>query len=687
MKARSFGTGSPGSAEMGGLFARLLGIQGLSKGRATKKSYRPKKPSHKLTLETLEERTLLATTPTVPPIVPPASVLSVQKLSTLAINGKSLDSQQSKSGSGMAGGDVNVKVAADGTLNAAVDTGYLAIDPSLPQVALLVRRPSGTWDPLYKVDTVGLHPIVLLNETLGILDVAYTVPNSTAATGIKVVGENAYSESPTSAIAFAPKKTLFAGLHDDVTSTKQNWTDSVMVFASSRTNPPPSTDPTIPTPPATGEVVSAFLTTASKPVATNKAPVVNAGADQTVSISQSAKLPGNVKDDGLPKLPGKVTTIWSKVSGPGTVAFASASSANTTVSFGTVGTYVVRLQASDGDLTASDDVQITVTPPPPNQVPVVNAGPDQSLQGSSATVLQGTVRDDGQPNPPGNLTTNWWQVSGPGTVTFASGSSTKTNATFSSPGVYVLRLEANDGALTASDDVQITVAAAPPNQAPVVNAGPDQNLLGATTTVLQGSARDDGLPKPPGKVTTKWTQVSGPGTVTFAHASSTNTSAAFSSPGAYVLRLEANDGALTASDDVAITITAVTNLAPQVNAGPDQTVLSTATVTLPGKVTDDGLPKPPGKVKTGWTMVSGPGKVTFKDFTVANTLAKFSVPGKYVLRLTADDGELQTSDDVIITVGQAQAIAAVLGVRQSSKSDAVDTLLAGRDLAELLFNV
>ena len=87
MHTRSFGTGSPASTEMGGLFARLLGIGGLSKGRA-KKSYRPKKPSSKLTLETLEERTLLATTPTVPPIVPGAPVVSVQKLPTLAINGK-----------------------------------------------------------------------------------------------------------------------------------------------------------------------------------------------------------------------------------------------------------------------------------------------------------------------------------------------------------------------------------------------------------------------------------------------------------------------------------------------------------------------------------------------------------------------------------------------------------------------
>src|SRR5258707_7053801 len=43
----------------------------------------------------------------------------------------------------------------------------------------------------------------------------------------------------------------------------------------------------------------------------------------------------------------KVTTTWSKASGPGTVTFANASSLTTTAAFGAAGTYCLRLTASD----------------------------------------------------------------------------------------------------------------------------------------------------------------------------------------------------------------------------------------------------------------------------------------------------------------------------------------------------
>jgi hypothetical protein len=55
-----------------------------------------------------------------------------------------------------------------------------------------------------------------------------------------------------------------------------------------------------------------------------------------------------------------VTTTWSKVSGPGSVTFANAKAKSTTASFLLSGSYVLRLTASDGALTATDDIAITV---------------------------------------------------------------------------------------------------------------------------------------------------------------------------------------------------------------------------------------------------------------------------------------------------------------------------------------
>ena len=76
-------------------------------------------------------------------------------------------------------------------------------------------------------------------------------------------------------------------------------------------------------------------------------------------------LAGSVTDDGLPTPPGLVTAAWSKVSGPGTVAFADATAASTTATFSAAGSYVLRLTGDDGALTVSDDVTVTVSDPAP----------------------------------------------------------------------------------------------------------------------------------------------------------------------------------------------------------------------------------------------------------------------------------------------------------------------------------
>jgi hypothetical protein len=113
---------------------------------------------------------------------------------------------------------------------------------------------------------------------------------------------------------------------------------------------------------------------------------------------------------------------------------------------------------------------------------------------------------------------------------------------------------------------------------------------------------------------------------------------------------------------------------PQV---PDASAASP--VTLTALVTDDGLPKPlappkprpgaapgqsnsaTGRRRTGlsvtWFEYRGPAKVRFESADPievkdgqAITTARFAEPGTYVLRATANDGELSTTADVTITV-------------------------------------
>jgi hypothetical protein len=96
-----------------------------------------------------------------------------------------------------------------------------------------------------------------------------------------------------------------------------------------------------------------------------------------------------------------------------------------------------------------------------NQSPLVNAGADQTITQPASANLAGTASDDGLPNPPATLTTTWSKLSGPGTVTFGNVNALSTTASFSTSGVYTLRLTANDGALAPVDDVIVTVNPAP----------------------------------------------------------------------------------------------------------------------------------------------------------------------------------------------------------------------------------
>lgn len=151
------------------------------------------------------------------------------------------------------------------------------------------------------------------------------------------------------------------------------------------------------------------------------------------------------------------------------MSFGNATQAATTASFTTAGVYVLRLQASDGEYTIGDDVQVTVTAEAANQAPQVGAGPDQSINlPTSQATLNGTATDDGLPAG-STLSVQWSQVSGPGAVTFLNASQATTQASFPVTGVYVLRLTATDGTLTASDEVQVRVYESPSGPPPVVS--------------------------------------------------------------------------------------------------------------------------------------------------------------------------------------------------------------------------
>ena len=91
------------------------------------------------------------------------------------------------------------------------------------------------------------------------------------------------------------------------------------------------------------------------------------------------------------------------------------------------------------------------------------------------------------------------------------------------------------------------------------------------------------------------------------------------------------------------------NQPPVVNVGGDRFMDPGEMIAFfSANVSDDGLPEYPGRLTLNWSKVSGPGNVTFSSRTKPRTMVTFSAAGTYVLRLTADDGDRQTSDEVTV---------------------------------------
>ncbi len=373
----------------------------------------------------------------------------------------------------------------------------------------------------------------------------------------------------------------------------------------------------------------------------NDPPVIQVTPLGQITAPTAINLHAVITDDQDPAGQ-SVTVTWSKVSGPGAVAFANPAAASTMATYDRAGTYILRVTVTDGETSVTADVTALVEIP--NQPPAVSAGTAQTVALATPVNLLGVIQDDGLPQG-GTITQHWSKLSGPGAITFGNATALATTATFDAAGDYVLRLRVSDSILSGQAEVTIHVLA--PNQRPQVHAGPAQNIVLGTAATLTGSVTDDGLPRGAG-LQTQWSKVNGPGAVSFSDPYSAGCTAQFTAAGLYVLRLSASDTDLTGSAEVQVTVSVPENVAPVVNAGPDLQEVEGFAL-LQGRASDDGLPGNGGLVLT-WTKVSGPGSVVFADAQSATSGVTFNAAGTYVLRFSATDGELTASDELTAVV-------------------------------------
>ena len=105
--------------------------------------------------------------------------------------------------------------------------------------------------------------------------------------------------------------------------------------------------------------------------------------------SDAASLNGSVTDDGKPTPP-NLTSQWTKVSGPGTVAFGDANSPITTATFSGPKTCVLQLTGNDSQLSTQDDVTVVSNPSGGGttlNIPIAASSDDAEEAGEAAKTM------------------------------------------------------------------------------------------------------------------------------------------------------------------------------------------------------------------------------------------------------------------------------------------------------------
>jgi hypothetical protein len=363
----------------------------------------------------------------------------------------------------------------------------------------------------------------------------------------------------------------------------------------------------------------------------NEPPVANAGADQTGFVDTEFVLDGSASNDP-DSVPAPLSFAWTQTAGPA-VTLTGADTAQARFTPTEHGVYTFRLRVDDGGDQAEDTVSVTIV----NQVPVADAGDDQTGLAGVASQLDGSGSSDPD-DLPSPLSFAWTQTDGP-PVSISGAGAALASFIPTALGTHTFRLQVSDGADQAEDTVSITIL----NQPPLANAGADQSGILGPAVQLDGSGSSDpdGLPEP---LSFAWTQTGGPpvslGGAGLALASFTPTLL-----GTYTFELQVSDGEATSQDTISISIL---NQPPLANAGPDQSGLIGPAVQLDGSGSSDpdGVPEP---LSFAWTQTSGP-PVSLGGAAAA--LASFTpaLLGTYTFRLQVSDGEATSQDTISISI-------------------------------------
>ena len=417
----------------------------------------------------------------------------------------------------------------------------------------------------------------------------------------------------------------------------------------------------------------------------DEVPNANAGPDQpsggaTIYPGDTVQLNGSNSSD-VPDFLTDLTFAWTASPEDPAVTLSDSAAIQPTFTAPDLGesggvlefTLTVTDTAGQSD---SDSVLINISG---FQPPVADAGPNQSVEVGAEVTLSGNNSSD----PDGEIDAyQWTQTDGAAvTLTGANAASAMFTAPDAAGTALVFELEVTDSqGLMDSDSVTVNVVEGA-KPIPECRAGDDQTLPEYTNgdvTLVMLNASGSGISE--GSITGySWSQISGPD-VTLDGTSSVETG--FLAPevpdagASLVFEVTCtSDQGVESSDRVTVNITDV-NRPPEANAGDNQENVATGSEVMlnaSASMDPDGDP-----ITFLWTQTEGP-SVTLSDTSAAapTFIAPDAPVGGVSLTfvVTVNDGDLEASDDVVVTIfGANTPPTANAGEDQSVVSGASVTL-------------
>ena len=420
----------------------------------------------------------------------------------------------------------------------------------------------------------------------------------------------------------------------------------------------------------------------------NASPVAEAGSPQTVDPGELVELTGATATDA----DGNDTIashVWTRTGGTmnQSVSITNATSLTMaefvaeprTLAPGAADVeHIITLTVTDNRGEIGTDT-VTITVMAPFAAPVANAGANQMVGSGAMVELDGMGSTFDRRRP---ISYAWTRTGGTGgSVTLSNADMQKSSFTADTlmerdadvTHIFTLTVTDSSGAID-TDEVMVTVNA--PNLAPMVTiTAPDGSpvkleVASGEAVTLVGSGRDDD-----GTISSyAWVRTGGTGQTNLPLTGTDTEQLGFVAdslePGEldvthiFTLTVTDNDGG---THTATVTVTVTPNARPEAHAGPDQTVISGATVTLDGSESTDS-----GGSVTGytWTRTGGSGDdklvltgaTTIRPTFTADILAPGASDVTHIFSLVVTDNNGAVSlvaDTVTVTIKAATVRIAV----------------------------